>query len=178
MPTKTIEKYFFYGLLFVTLLFTFFIFRPFLIVLVLGISFAVVLYPVYTWFKNRKLPNSLSAFLTVLVFIVALGVPLFGIGALVFNQSQDVYKMVVDGKNTGPFVNSIGSTINRVMPAGLTFDIEQKTSDLISFISRNVATIFSSTLFTLFLFVIMLLSIFYFLKDGLKWRKDVIGRDI
>ena len=75
MQTKINERYFFFGLLLVVLIFAFFIFRPFWIILVLGASVSVVLYPVYKWFKKGKLPDWFSALLTVLLFIIILAVP-------------------------------------------------------------------------------------------------------
>src|SRR5262249_17761378 len=94
MHTKVIERYFFFTLLAATFVFTFLLFRPFWIILVLGVSFSIVIYPVYRWFKNLKMPNWLSALLTVFIFTLVLCGPLLGIGALVFNQSQNVYQGV------------------------------------------------------------------------------------
>ena len=77
------EKYFFFGLLLGTLLFTFFIFRPFWAVLVLGISFAIVLQPVYEWFQKGRLPNWLASLFTVTLFVALLVLPLLGLGSVV-----------------------------------------------------------------------------------------------
>jgi len=175
MQTKMIEKYFFFGLLLATFVFTFFIFRPFWMVLVLGVSFSIVLYPIYKWLQNKKVPDSLSAFLTVLFFIIVLCGPLFGIGVLVFNQSQDVYNLVVENNNTGPFIDLIGNKINNILPVNIPFDLNQKVSEFISFLSSNIANIFSTTLSAILSFTLMLLSIFYFLKDGEKWRKGLVS---
>lgn len=174
MQTKIIERYFFFGLLLATLFFTFLIFRPFLIVLVLGISFSIVLYPIYEWLNNKKLPHSLSAVVTLFFFIIVLCGPLFGIGALVFNQSQDLYHVIISNGNSGEFMQSVNNTVNRILPEGMTFDVREKAVDFISFISKNITTIFSTTLSTLFSFMLTLLTIFYFLKDGTRWRKDLI----
>jgi predicted PurR-regulated permease PerM len=174
MQTRIIERYFFFGLLLATLLFSVMIFRPFLIVLVLGISFAIVLFPLYNWLNKKKLPKSLSAFLTVIFFIIALCGPLFGIGALVFNQSQDLYQVIAGGESPGEFINSINKTINSILPAEMTINVKEKAADFASFISGNVTTIFSTTLSTLFSFLLMLLTIFYFLKDGEHWRKSLV----
>jgi len=173
MQTKFIERYFFFSLLFATFVFSFFIFRPFWIVLVLGISFSIVLYPVYEWFKRRKLPNWLSALFTVLFFIIIIGVPLFFIGILVFNQSQNAYQMIAGNTNSFSFIDSINHSINKVLPTGMTFDLYAKISDFISLVSNNIANVFSSTLFTLFSLFLTLLSIFYFLKDGAHWKKAI-----
>jgi len=174
MQTKIIERYFFFGILFATLLFTFLIFRPFWVVIILSISFSVILYPVYKWLQLKKFPDSLSAFITVLFFIIVLCGPLLGIGVLVFNQSQNVYHLVLNN-NTGPLIDLIGNKINNILPSGMSFDITQKASEFVSFLTNNIAKIFSTTLSAIFSFILMLLSIFYFLKDGEKWRKALVA---
>ncbi len=174
MQTKTMERYFFFSLLFLTIFFTFVIFKPFWIVLVLGASLSIVLYPVYEWFIRRKLPSWLSSFLTVLIFTIVLGGPIFGIGILVFNQSQSVYHLVISGGNTGPFMDSISNTINKSLPEGITFDLNQKVTDFVSFLSNNIANIFTTTLSTIFSFILLLLTIFYFLKDGAMWKRELV----
>ena len=174
MQTKIIEKYFFFGLLLSTFIFTFLIFRPFWIALVLGISFSIVLYPIYEWLNKRKLPNWLSAFLTVSLFTLILCGPLLGIGVLVFNQSENVYHLVVNNGNTGPLVDSINNTINKILPGGVIFDVNDKITDFISYISNNIANIFSTTISAFFSFILMLLIMFYFLKDGTKWKKAIV----
>lgn len=174
MQTKIIERYFFFGLLLATLVFTFFIFKPFWIVLVLGTCFAIVLYPIYEWFKNRKLPDWFSAFLTVFFFAIIICGPLFGIGVIVFNQSQDVYYSIVNSDGSKVFLNSINNKVNDLLPSEINFNANEKASSLISFISNNVAKIFSTTLSTILSFFLMLLTIFYLLKDGARWRKALV----
>ncbi len=174
IENKIIERYFFFGLLFATFAFTFFIFRPFWVVLVLGASFSIVLYPIYNYFRKYRLPEWFSALLTVLLFFVLFVGPILGIGAIVFNQSQDLYQSVVSNNNTGSFLISVENNINKILPAGMDFDINSKVSYFISFISDNIAQIFSTTFSAVFSFILTLLAIFYFLKDGLKWRKAII----
>lgn len=174
MTPKTVEKYFFFGLLASTFVFAFFIFRPFWIVFVLGVSFAVVLYPVYEWLVRSKLPSSLSAIITVIIFAVVVCGPLLGIGSLVFNQSQNVYHKVVNEKAIKPFMDSVNSQIDKILPSGTSFDINDKTTDFISYFSDNIAKIFASTLSAFFSFLLMLLVIFYFLKNGTGFKKLIL----
>ena len=56
----------------------------------------------------------------------------------------------------------------------MSFDITQKASEFISFLTNNITKIFSTTLSALFSFGLMLMSIFYFLKDGEEWKKILI----
>ncbi|OGI65436.1 hypothetical protein A3A95_01125 [Candidatus Nomurabacteria bacterium RIFCSPLOWO2_01_FULL_39_18] len=175
MQTKIIERYFFFGLLIATFIFSFLIFRPFWVVLVLGVSFSIVLYPIYKWLYARRLPSSLSAFLTVILFTLVLCGPLLGIGAIVFNQSQNVYEVVTDNGNIGPLLNSINRTVNKILPDSIVFDVKNKLTDLVSYISNNIANIFSTTVSAFFSFILMLLIIFYFLKDGEGWKRSLVS---
>ena len=169
------ERYFFFGLLLATLIFAFFIFRPFWIVLVLGASFSIVLYPVYISLKKGVLRNWLAALITLFFFIVVLCIPLFGIGSIVFNQSQNLYHSLINNHgNAGPLMTSIGSKINHLLPKGVSFNINEGVSSFISFLTNNIANIFSATVTVLFTFILLLLTIFYFLKDGEKWRETLL----
>lgn len=174
MQTKFIEQYFFFGLLLGTLLFTFLIFKPFWAVLVLGMSFAIVLHPVFTWFQKRKLPNWLASFLTVLLFIILLCIPLLSIGGMVFNQSQNVYHAIMNQGTPESLIGALDTSINNMLPNGVSIDVSEKISNIVSLVSDNIAQIFSTTISAIFSFILMLLVIFYFLKDGTKWREAMI----
>jgi predicted PurR-regulated permease PerM len=175
MQPKTLERYFFLGLLLATFIFAFFIFRPFWIVLVLGASFSIVFYPVYLWLKKGRLPNWLAAFLTLFFFIIVLCIPLFGVGSIVFNQSQNLYHSIINNNgNAGPFVNSIGDRINHLLPNEVHFNINEVFSNFVSFLTNNITNIFSATVSAIFTFILLLLTIFYFLKDGEDWKKTML----
>ena len=172
MQTKIIERYFFFFLLFITFVFSFFIFRPFLMVLVLSISFSIVLYPVYEWFNKRKFPSWLSSLITVLVFMVIISILVLGAGVLVLNESQNVYNMIVSKGNLA-FVDSINASINKIMPQGMSFNLYNKLSDFIVLLANNIASIFTFTFSTIFYFLLTFLSIFYFLKDHKQWKRAI-----
>ena len=174
MQTKIIERYFFFGLFFATLFFTFMIFRPFWIVLVLGVSFSIVLYPIYLWLTSKRFHGTLASLLTVFFFIILLCGPLLGIGVIIFNQSQDVYNFVVHNGGPQPFFDKLDTKVNQILPDGINLNSKEKSSEFISYLSGNVANIFSTTLSAFFSFLLMLLIIFYFLKDGDRWKKAIV----
>jgi predicted PurR-regulated permease PerM len=176
MQTKIIEKYFFFGLLIATFIFTFFIFQPFWIIIVLGISFAIVLYPIYEWLCRRGLPATLSSLMVVALFTILVCGPLLGIGALVFKQSQSVYQKVLNSNlNASPVLDKVNYKVNSVLPEGVSFDMNQKATEFVSYVSSHITTIFSSTISAFFSFILMLLIIFYLLKDGARWRESIIS---
>jgi predicted PurR-regulated permease PerM len=174
METKIIEKYFFFGLLAATLIFTFLIFRPFWVVLVLGASFSIVLYPIFEWFTKGRLPNYLASFLTVIFFTIILCGPILGIGALVFKQTKNIYSSLIEKQGSYPIMDSINDSVNNLLPEGVTFDMKARVNDFVSYLSHNVASVFTSTVSAFFSFLLMLLIIFFFLKDGAKWKKAIL----
>lgn len=174
MNSKIIERYFFFGLLLATFIFSFFILQPFWAVIVLGISFSVVLHPLHKWLTDRRVSASLSSFLIVLLFTILLCGPLLGIGTLVFKQSKDVYQSVVSDKTSTPILDSLNDGINGVLPEGVNFDVHEKSTQFVSYVSGNIANIFTTTASAFFSFILMLLIIFYFLRDGSHWKKAII----
>ncbi len=150
------------------------IFRPFWTILVLGISFSIVFHPFYEWLHKKKISRWLSALTTVFIFLILLCGPLLGIGIIIFNQSQDVYHIVVNNGAAGPFMSSISDTVNNLLPEGVVFDANERATDFISFVSKNIAGIFTSTISAFFSFLLMLLIMFYFLKDGDRWRRAIV----
>lgn len=174
MQTKIMERYFFFGLLLTTFVFSFFIFKPFWIVIVLSIAFSIVLYPFYKWFHSKGLSSGFSSLLTVILFTIILCGPLFGIGVIVFKQSQNFYHTLVDGGSVVQYIDQIETSVNNVLPLGFSLDAKAKISDFSLFISKNIGQIFSATLNTFLNFTLMLLAIFYFLKDGMHWKKYLV----
>lgn len=174
MQNKVMERYFFYALLLGTFAFTFFIFRPFWAVLVLGICFAIVLQPIYQKLQKYKLPNWLASAVTVLIFLILVCGPLLSVGILIFNQSQDVYQSVTASGNIEPYVARFNDSVESLLPPNMEFDIGQKVSEMATTLSSGVAKIFATTVSAFFSFLLMLLVIFYILKDGHKWKKALI----
>lgn len=176
MQITSTEKYFLFVLLLITVIITLLIFRPFLAMLVLAAAFAVVLNPVYLWIKKHLVKNIswLASILTVILFLIGLCVPLFFVGKTVFIQTQDLYYNMISSGDSNRFIASIDSSINKLLPEGFSFNVHAKITELISSLSNNLAQFFSSTLNSIVMFVLMIFTLFYLLKDGEKWEKTFI----
>jgi len=174
MQTKIIERYFFFGLLFATLIFAFLLFKPFWVVLILGISFSIIIAPLYEWLHKRGLPRSLASLLTVICFTVILLGPLLGLSVLIFNQSESVYHAVVSQDSAKPFLDKVDNAVKQLLPQDLVFDVHERVAEFISYLSGNISNIFKTTISAFFSFLLMLLIMFYILKDGDRWRKAVV----
>lgn len=176
MNTKIDPRYFFFGILLLVGALNVIILWPFLTTIILGISFSVVFYPVYLWFYKQIswFKGSVAAFLTILTFVIIVCGPLFLIGTLVFQQSTILYTTIVTGGTPDQYIARANAVITEWLPAGFNFNLESKIADIVTIISRNLAIIFTATLNTVFGFFLMLLAMFYFLKEGDHWRKMVI----
>lgn len=176
MKTVSIEKYFLFILLTVAIIFVLAIFYPFLTVVILSAAFAVVLTPLYLFMKRRvtRGVSWMASLITVVIFVIALCGPLFIIGKIVFNQTQDAYTSLVQTENTSTLIKKIDTSINKVVPTGFTFDTHAKVASIASYLSSNVASFFASTFRTIVLFTLMILTLFYLLKDGAEWKRNLI----
>lgn len=176
MQTTSIEKYFLFILLLITIVLTLLILSPFLTMFILAAAFAVVLSPVYNWIKKHLVGNIawLASILTVILFLLFLCIPLFFIGKEIFSQTQDMYYNVISSGNSNHFIESANLSINRWLPDGFNIDINSKITEAISSFSNNLAQFFTSTINSILMFALMVFTLFYLLKDGQKWERSLV----
>ncbi len=176
MNTSPLEKYFLFILLGVTIVFTLAIFYPFITVVILAAAFAVILHPLYIKIKKHftKGISWIASLITVIIFVITLCGPLFIVGKVVFNQTQTMYNTLTATENTNSVIKKINISINKAMPAGFTFDTRAKINEIATYLSNNMANFFASTFRIIILFTIMILTLFYLLKDGEHWKRNLI----
>ncbi|MHB8860605.1 MAG: AI-2E family transporter [Minisyncoccota bacterium] len=146
----------------------YFVFAPFLLVLVLAAVFAIFLHTPYekltSLFKGWK---SLVALVTVGLMLVLFIVPLFFLGVQIFQEAQNLY-LGMQG-NGAQYMHTVQTAIERpiqnVFP-GFAFDLHAYVGNALVFISDNLASLVYQTLYILFETFLMLLTLFFFLRDG------------
>lgn len=175
--TTSMEKYFLFSLLGIVMVITIAIFWPFITVVVLSAAFAVMLGPIYVWIKRHitKGISWIASSITVILFLIALCVPLFFLGTVIFNQAQDAYISITQDGSANELISKVDRSINEIMPNEFVFDTHSKINELGLFISNNTARFFTSTFNSILMFVLMILTIFYLLKDGKEWRENLIS---
>ncbi len=176
MHISSTEKYFLFTLLSITIILTLLILYPFLAMFILAAAFAVVLNPIYLWIKVNIVKNIswLASILTVIIFLLFLCVPLFFVGKAIFIQTQNIYYNIVNSGTSGHFIATIDASITKFLPSGFNFDIHSKIIELVSSLSSNLAKFFSSTLNSIIMFILMIFTLFYLLKDGEQWEKGLL----
>jgi predicted PurR-regulated permease PerM len=166
------KKYFFFALLIASAVFTLFMFWPFLTVIILSLSLTSLFYPMYRWFLKKTKVSWVAAMLTVVSFVLIVGVPLFFLGSLVLNQSQNLYSWIVDNGGIDRMTDSLDVVFKRlaVDPA----QIKQSVSGIIGKLTSGIGTVFTAALSTVFSFLLVALTMFYLLKDGAQWKALLI----
>lgn len=176
MQTTSGEKYFIYILLAIVSILVIAIFWPFITVVILSVAFAVVLTPIYKWIKKHLIKKAswLASLITITIFFIVLCIPVFFVGKAVFTQVQNAYHHIIESGNTNTFIQTVDTSINKIMPEGFHFDTYEKITALASTLTNNIANFFASTFKTIIMFVLMILTIFYLLKDGEHWKKNLL----
>lgn len=169
-------RYFFFALLIATFIGVVWIVSPFLSVIVLAIALSVVLQPLY-----KKIVNLfggkyewLASLISVIVFIIVVLGPLVLLGLIVFNESTALYSRLAHGGSYHTFIANSNAFLERYLPSGMHFDVEHAVTQVVGTVSANIASIFATTLNTVFSFLLLVLAVFYFLKDGKRFRKFIL----
>ena len=177
MKSQKVELYFFFIALAAIFILTFFIFLPFLSALAVAAVFAVIFYPLYEFLLRTVKWKGLTAGITVLLILIIVFVPLSFLGFLLFEQAQDLFSRLGNGAGVGETdtidtaVGFVESQVNDFFP-GFTFDLSAYLRQALNWITQSLGSIFTSTAQALLAFVIGIISLFYFLRDG-EWFQRV-----
>ncbi len=169
--TNHVEIYFFLGLLTVFALLSFFVFLPFLTTLILAATVAVITHPYYERILKRcGGRKSLASFLTIIVLVVLILIPITLIATTVFTEASGAYShLSTSGNSTSIAINNLqqglDQKLSRISP-GFTINISDYISRGSVWVLANVGLFFSSTLAIGFKLFLGIFALFYFLKDG------------
>lgn len=177
MDKDILQRYFFIGLFLLVSVLVFFLFLPFLEVLILSTIFAVVLYPIYDK-TNVKLKNKpgISALLVIFGFAVVIILPLFLVISLVLGESKDLY-LVLTGDAPINYLDKITAAIeNPIKSFYPSFDlnISEYASSMVNWLTGHFSTILSSVISIVTGIVLIFISLYFFLKDGAKFKKILV----
>lgn len=173
MQESFIKKYFFAILLLVALVLGVLLFWPFLTTIIMSIVFTVLFHPLYKRINNKLKSPSISSMLTVLAFIIVLCIPLVFIATVVFNQAQDLYSWIVAQGALDGLIMKGNEYLTGLFP-GSNLNIETSAASMVSGFAAGVGSVFSATLSTIFAFLLVVLVMFYLLKDGVSWEDEAV----
>jgi predicted PurR-regulated permease PerM len=168
--------YFFFGLLAFFLYYFYAVAKPFLPIFIWAAIVVVTLYPVYEkvlkWTKGRK---SLSAFITLVGFVIGLIIPLMVLCSILARQayiSKNGIPKEIMNFWTHPQVIQIRKTLN------ITEDsLHEAGKAVFNFLYQQGTILVSTLLQSLLQFALMLIVVYYFFKFGdeiVEWVRELL----
>ncbi len=184
MSVKIPQHYFLAALIVISLVLTFFIFHPFLIVLVLAAVFAVVLQPLYqSVLRYMSGSPGLAAFITMLISVVCILVPLTFITAQIVKEAEHLYSSLSDGGGEtylGTLFQYANDSVVQYVPglalsgAEVSASVDQYIKNGLGWLVQNVGGAFGGVARLLLDLFIFSIALYYFLRDGTKLKKVII----
>ena len=175
MPTSIHKSYISTVLLLVIVGVSFYILWPFAKIILLAGVCAVLTGPLYRVILAKVRAPWVAALFTVILFIMIICVPLFAVGTIIATQGQHLYQWIQDAGGVGVLMQSVHGAIVHLVPGFASFDIAQSASRITGTMTDLVAKTFSATFTTIGSFLLMIVTCFYFLKDGTVWKSMFVS---
>jgi len=180
------QKYqvpFFYTILLIVVVLTGLIFLPYFQALFLALVFAVVMSPLYRFFRRLLIGwNDGAATLSVATIFFLVVVPLGFLTFLVFEESRDLYTYFSEGEGTLTLIDYAGRLqifLSKYLPNGyvpeITFDQFQGFIDRIYvWATDNFGGFFNNVMILVGNAFIFVLALYFFLRDGKRFTDIII----
>ncbi|OHA15547.1 MAG: hypothetical protein A3H57_00310 [Candidatus Taylorbacteria bacterium RIFCSPLOWO2_02_FULL_43_11] len=177
MNTTKSRNIFFSSILFATFFLSVVVLWSFITEILLAVVLSVILHPLYLYFlRLLKSRRTLAAIVTIIIAVVCIFTPIFVIGVQIFGEAQNLYVSLQSEGGSDVlnlFASNISEKVDSIIP-NLNLDLQSYLESLLTWISANLGLILSSTAdMTLSLFLV-LVSVFFFLKDGTTFTKSMI----
>lgn len=186
IPTS--PHYFFFGILLAVIVLAIFIFLPFLTPIVLAAAVAVVFAPMHRWivhwfFKDKE-RSSFGALITLIIITLIIFIPTLLIAGKIYTEVQGMYGYLVDESGRSQVIEALNNGAQHLSRAffnlypAYSFDSFNVTDILqkgLEWVFGNLDTIFSGASKIALSVFIMLLALFYFIRDGRELKRQIIN---
>lgn len=185
MVNRNIQLTFFFLLFGLTAILTFMVFKPYINVLILSGTFAIIFYPIYKELTKKgfgkKFP-SFTSFIVVVLASIIVFTPLVFLGTRVFSEATDLYNQVTDpARSEYPPLGDIRIAENPLLRRAqerfegalsiITADLDVYAQKSLGWVINNAGGVFKGVAsFGLAVFI-WFLSFYYFLRDGERIKK-------
>ncbi len=174
---KQTQVYFFVAIFLAVLALNLAMFLPFMGAVVIALTLVTIFDPIYkkiNKFLNDK--RSWASFITVLLVLLVIVIPIFFLGTLVIKESSIIYFMLKEGSGEA-YINNLNQIINsklQIISPDTSFNLKLIFEKIIDFFVRNLAGVFSGVSGIFFSLFLSLLALYYLFKDGDKFKKAII----
>lgn len=174
------QVYFLLVLLAITLVLSFFIFRPFLVPFTLAVVFAVIFQPLYRKILKYVFKlKALASFLSIITIVFLIITPLIFLGMQILKEARNLYLSLAADGGTDTIMatlNDLAASLHQRFPGlpEFSLSLEQSLKQILSWLLNNFGAVFSNFASLVAAAFIFLISLFYLLKDGGNLRKKII----
>ncbi len=176
--TRNIELGFFIFILAVAATLSFFVLKPYLGALFIAVVLAVVFYPVAEACGKRISSKNGATLCALLFLFLVVLIPATLFGFLIFNDAKDLYRSISLGainlKELDDVVAPLEQKIQQFFPEAQIAPSEY-LRDGLSFVVGNLGEAFSALARLALKFGIMLLALFFLLRDGASLKQFVLA---
>ncbi len=173
-----LQIYFFSIFFLISLVSLIIIFRPFLTIITISGILSIAIYPWYKSilkiFRGNESLSSLIVIVLVLILIIA---PLLVIGRQILNELLSIYRLlsVSSELNLPKLPPTVEEYIQIVVPnLNLSFEIDIYAKLVVGWMAKNFTRIFSGTIEIILGILLTLISFYFFLRDGEKFKDWLI----
>ena len=160
---------------------TFFIFKPFLYVLVLAIVFVTIFDPLHKKALAR-LPNRkyLAALLPTFAILLIVVIPLIVLGTQIFREATGLYASLTHNGGTSALSEHITSSLKSItsfspIPLDLSLDINQYLKQGLGWAFQHLGPLFANVAQALIEVFIFFISLYFLFKDGHRLKTTIIN---
>lgn len=177
MTKEKLQISFFIGLLLVTATVVFLIFIPYFGVMIIATVLAIIFQPLYgkiLTFTHDK--EWLASLITIMIIILIVLIPLSFLGILIWQESTQFYTELISNNDQNNIFAGFSSYFDaklKIISPEISIDTKQLVSQTVSWVFKNIGTIFSGAAQFVFGFFLIVITLFYLLKDGKKIIRSV-----
>jgi predicted PurR-regulated permease PerM len=181
MKKFTVETLFFTVLMTIGVALLFFIFKPYLTAIFIGLVFAIVFSPVDDYLQKKfKLNRTAISSITVFFVLAVIILPLFILGLLLFKEAQGAVNSLQQGSGgVTQFLETkailLEHQLNDFVPGlNISIDLRGYMKEIALWIANNSTTIVSNIAEGGAQTFLAVVSLFFFLRDGGKAKKLIL----
>lgn len=167
----------FFGVLFLTIgVLSALIFWPFLIPLALAAIIAVLVLPAYKKVLKSIKSESVSSAIIIVLLIILILAPVVMITNQIIAEAQGLYGSVTSGDavSVDMLTSKAESVVQKYVP-DFKINTREYLSVFAAWVVDHLGGLFSGTLDFLVKFVLALVALFYFLRDGDEFKKQILS---
>lgn len=182
MTDQRFQTYFFLAVFTLSIVMSFLVFRPYLGLMVFAGVLAVLMLPVYRKLKGYFRGNAtLAALSTVFLTLVLILLPMAFIAGTLVSEAVQLFNSVRGQVDFGDVASTLAKILGPEQAQAVAAEATRAVRDaatyaqpFVSGLTANIIAVFSNTFSFVLGFFIMLMGMYYLLKDGAVFKQHLL----